>query len=190
MEGFSGTGKTTLALGLERLGWVRMQESAHALPDHVPVADRGDTYSDYSLIGATLAYSSTIARLREKRHLVSEGYLLSDLAYAKIRFELKKSTAYPAMLAFCKSVLALREMRPDLYIRLEAGPETIHGRQAGKKDRDRNVTELFRSRYYSALAEIHDILGEKRVEKLSTDLDERETLGGALAILKKRGATV
>ncbi len=187
LEGFSGTGKTTLARHLERRGWLRLQESAHALPDHVPVADRGDTYSDYSLLGATLTYTSTISRLRGKRALVSEGYLLSDLAYARIRFELKKSTAYPAMLALCKEVLAIPMMRPDLYVLLDAGPETIDDRQVGKNERDRNPTEFFRARYYSALAEIHEEMNEMNVEKVHMDSDAERTLAIALGAMKKRG---
>ncbi|MGD1054544.1 MAG: hypothetical protein ABR867_00465 [Nitrososphaerales archaeon] len=186
LEGFSGTGKTTLARYLERRGWLRLQESAHALPDHVPVADRGDTYSDYSLLGATLAYTSTISRLRRTRDLISEGYLLSDLAYAKIRFELKKSTAYPVMLALCKEVLSLPGMRPDLYVLLDAGPETIHCRQVWKKERDRNSTEYFRARYYTTLAEIHEELNETSVEKIHTDPDAGRTFEGVLAVMKKR----
>jgi len=186
LEGFSGTGKTTLARRLESLGWLRLQESAHALSDHIPVSDRGDTYSDYSLLGATLTYTSTISRLRGMRDLVSEGYLLSDLAYAKIRFELKKSTAYPAMLALCRELLLVPGMRPDLYLLLEAGPETIGDRQAGKNARDRNSTEFFRARYYSALAEIHDELEETKVEKVYTDSHAERTLEEVIAAMKKR----
>jgi len=186
LEGFSGTGKTTLARRLERRGWLRLQESAHALPDHVPVADRGDTYSDYSLLGATLAYSSAISKLRETRNLVSEGYLLSDLAYAKIRFELKKSTAYPALLAICREVLTNPKIRPDLYIILEAGHNTLYKRQVGKNARDRNMTKFFRTRYYTALAEIHKELGEWNVERVYTDPDSKVTLKVVLALMKKR----
>ncbi len=62
LEGFSGTGKTTLAKGLESMGWVRLQESAHAVPRDVPVADRADTAADFSLLGATLIYSSIISK--------------------------------------------------------------------------------------------------------------------------------
>ena len=82
LEGFSGTGKTSLALGLEKRGWVRLQESAHAVPRDVPVADRADTAADFSLLGATMTYSSVVSKLRGTRKIVSEGYLLSDLAYA------------------------------------------------------------------------------------------------------------
>jgi len=186
LEGFSGTGKTTLARRLERLGWLRLPESAHALPDHVPVADRGDTYSDYSLLGATLTYSSAISRLRETRDMVSEGYLLSDLAYAKIRFELKKSAAYPALLAICREVLTNSKIRPDLYIILEAEHKMLHNRQVGKKKRDRNMTAFFRARYYTALAEIHKELGEWNFEKVYTDSDSKVTLKAVLALMRKR----
>ena len=186
IEGFSGTGKTTLTRRLERRGWLRLQESAHALPDHVPVADSGDTYSDYSLLGATLTYASTISRSRGTRDVVSEGYLLSDLAYAKIRFELKKSTAYPAMLTLCREVLAIPRMRPDLYVLLDARPETIDNRQVGKNERDRNPTEFFRARYYAALAELHEEMNEINIEKVHTDSDAERTLDTVLAIVKKR----
>jgi len=186
LEGFSGTGKTTLARRLEKQGWVRLQESAHTLPDHVPVADRGDTYSDYSLLGATLTYSSAISKLRETRDVIAEGYLLSDLAYAKIRFELKKSTAYSAMLAICREVLTHPKMRPDLYVLLEARHGTPYDRQAGRKERGRNTTGFFRVRYYTALAEIHRELDEKNLERVYTDPDPRTTLKAVLAAMNKR----
>jgi len=186
LEGFSGTGKTTIARRLEKLGWLRLQESAHALPDHVPVAERGDTSSDYSLLGATLAYSSTISRMRGSHRLVSEGFLLSDLAYSKIRFELKKSNAYPAMLRMCREVLSDPVMRPDLYVLLTAEPETIGHRQAAKTPRDRNSTEFFRSRYYTAIEEIHRELGETNVEGVHTGSKTGETLKRVLAALTAR----
>jgi thymidylate kinase len=190
LEGFSGTGKTTLARGLERRGWVRLRESAHALPDHVPVAERGDTFSDYSLLGATLAYSSTISRMRRDRRLVSEGYLLSDLAYSKMRYELKKSAAYPSMLALCRAALSSPEMRPDLYLLLEAEPETIGDRQARKNNRDRSLTEFLRSRYYAALAEVHSELGEGSVERVHTGSRPSVTMGRVLEALRRRGVDV
>lgn len=186
LEGFSGTGKTTLAKGLEERGWLRLQESAHAVPDIVPVADRADTFADYSLLGATLVYSSIISKMREKRNVVSEGYLLSDLAYARVRYDLKLSTAYPQMMTIVKEVLANQEMRPDLYIVLEANPQTINHRQMVKSERERNMTEFFRTRYYSALTEIHEELKEAKIEKVYTDSELEPTLGTILEVLKKR----
>jgi len=185
LEGFSGTGKTSLAIGLERLGWLRLQESAHAVPRDVPVADRADTSADFSLLGATMVYSSLISKFRETRNIVSEGYLLSDLAYAKIRYELKKSDAYPSMVSMCRRMLQQPKLRPDLYILLKAGPETIDRRQRVKDDRERNVTEVFRTRYYTALAEIHRELGEEKTEVVETDSDLEVTLRAILDVLNK-----
>jgi len=187
LEGFSGTGKTTLALGLEKLGWMRLAESAHAVPKVVPVAERADTAADYSLLGATMVYSSVIAKLRGERKIVSEGYLLSDLAYARIRCDLGKSEAYPAMLEMCRTILRQESLRPDLYILLEARPDTIEARQHGKDDRERNATEFFRTRYYTALAEIHRELGQDNVERLYSDSDPSATLRGVVELLRKKG---
>ena len=184
LEGFSGTGKTSLAMGLERRGWLRLQESAHALPKEVPVADRADTAADFSLLGATMTYCSIISKMRRTRNVVSEGYLLSDLAYAKIRYELKKSDAYPSMVAMCKRILEEPAMRPDLYILLEAGPDTIDLRQKGKDDRERNVTEFFRNRYRTALAELHEELREKMPVIVETDSDTEATLDAILRVLE------
>ncbi|MDE1853728.1 MAG: AAA family ATPase [Thaumarchaeota archaeon] len=186
LEGFSGTGKTTLATGLERRGWLRLQESAHAVPKDVPVADRADTAADFSLLGATMVYSSIISKLRNKRNIVSEGYLLADLAYAKIRYELKMSSAYPSMFAMCRRVIEEPAMRPDLYILLKAGPETINHRQMGKDERERNMTEFFRTRYYTALDEIHEELGEEKSEVVETDSDLEVTLRAILETLERR----
>jgi thymidylate kinase len=183
LEGFSGTGKTSLAMGLERRGWLRLQESAHAVPKDVPVAERADTAADFSLLGATMMYSSLIAKLRGTRNIVSEGYLLGDLAYAKIRYELKKSDAYPSMVAMVKRILQEQAMRPDLYILLKAGRETIDIRQRSKDEREKNVTEFFRTRYYTALAEIHEEMKEERVEVVETDTDVEATLRNILQIL-------
>ena len=190
LEGFSGTGKTTLAEGLEKLGWLRMPESAHAVQRDVPVAERADTTADFSLLGATMMYSSIIARLRERKNIVSEGYLLGDLAYAKIRYELKKSDAYPAMLTFCKRILEESAMRPDFYIILKAGPDTIGVRQKNKGERERNETEFFRTRYYSALGEIHSELKEVRTEVVTTDSDTEATLNIILEVLAKQKVKV
>ena len=188
LEGFSGTGKTTLAAGLERTGWFRLQESAHAVPHDVPVADRADTAADFSLLGATLVYSSVIRTLRTTRDVVSEGYLLSDLAYAKIRYELKKSDAYPSMMEMVRRVLKEPALRPDLYIRLRAGNETISRRQLGKEEREKNVSDYFRTRYYTALEEVHSDLEEGEVEEVRTDSDTSATLGEILAIVDRRRA--
>jgi thymidylate kinase len=185
LEGFSGTGKTSLAIGLERLGWLRLQESAHAVPRDVPVADRADTSADFSLLGATMVYSSLISKFRGTRNIVSEGYLLSDLAYARIRYELKKSDAYPSMVSMCRRMLQEPKLRPDLYILLRAGPETIDRRQRVKDERERNVTEVFRTRYYTALAEIHRELGEEKTEVVETDSDLEVTLRAILDVLNK-----
>ena len=186
LEGFSGSGKTSLAMELERLGWLRLQESAHAVPKDVPVADRADTAADFSLLGATMVYASLISTLRTKRNIVSEGYLLGDLAYAKIRYELKKSDAYPAMVSMVRRILEEPAMKPDLYILLKAGPETIENRQSRKGEREKNVTEFFRTRYYSALAEIHADLKEEKSEMVETDSDVEATLRDVLQVLGKR----
>jgi len=186
LEGFSGTGKTSLATRLESQGWLRLQESAHAVPEDVPVAERADTAADFSLLGATLMYSSVISKLRTTRNIVSEGYLLADLAYARIRYELKKSFAYPAMVSMVRRVLDEPAMKPDLYILLRAGPHTIGLRQAKKDDREKNVSEYFRTRYYTALAEIHAELKEERTEVLETDSDLDATLRSIMEILERR----
>ncbi|MDG6955502.1 MAG: hypothetical protein JRN70_02955 [Nitrososphaerota archaeon] len=186
LEGFSGTGKTSLALKMEEMGWLRLQESAHAVDRGVPLADRADTAADYSLLGATMTYSSIIASRRDERDIVSEGYLISDLAYAKIRMEVGKSTAYPHMLSLVKEILSEPRLRPDLYVRLKAGAETIESRQRGKDDREKNLTEFFRTRYYTALDEIHEELGEERVETVETDSDVDATLGAVVTVLEKR----
>jgi thymidylate kinase len=186
LEGFSGTGKTTLAKALERRGWLRLEESAHAVPKDVPVADRADTFADYSLVGATMVYSSQISKLRHRRNIVSEGYLLSDLTYAKIRYELRKSAAYPAMMALCKKILSDPVMRPDLYIVLQAKADTIDSRQQSKSKRERNDAEFFRTRYYSALAEVHDEIQQNNIERIDSDATTKTTLGRIMKVLDSR----
>ena len=187
LEGFSGTGKTTLAKKLEKRGWVRFEESAHAVRSKkVPVAERADTYADFSLIGATLVNAFGISRLRENRRVVSEGFLLSDLAYARIRYDLKKSTAFPAMFRFTKEVMSHPAMRPDLYVLLKARTDTISARQKRKNARERTLDEFFRKRYYSAIHEIHRRLGERKVETVYTDLVADATLRAILSLLRKR----
>jgi thymidylate kinase len=187
LEGFSGTGKTTLAKGMERLGWLRIAESAHIVPRQVPVADRADTFADYSLVGATMQYCSVISTNRGKRNIVAEGYFLSDLAYARIRYELGKSEAFPPLLSLVKRIIADRETRPDLYILLKAGSDTISRRQRRKNERERNVNEFFRSRYYTAIEELHRRLDQMEVEVIRTDLTRRETLKQVSDALRKRG---
>jgi thymidylate kinase len=186
LEGFSGTGKTSLAMGLEKYGWLRLQESAHAVPKDVPLAERADTAADFSLLGATMTYCSTISRLRTERNIVSEGYLLGDLAYAKVRFELKSSDAYPTMVTIVRGIFEEPALRPDLHIILKAGPKTIDVRQMSKEERDKNVSEFFRTRYYTALAEIHDEMHVRDVEVLETDSDVAATLQNILRILASR----
>ena len=190
LEGFSGTGKTSLATELERSGWLRLLESAHAVPKDVPLADRAETAADFSLLGATMMYSSVISKFRQTRNIVSEGYLLADLAYAKIRYELKKSDAYPEMLRMVRRVLELPAMRPDIYILLKAGSEPIDSRQMDKEEREKNLTEFFRTRYYSALAEIHEELMEDKIEVVETDSHVDSTLDAILAALGRRKVLV
>ncbi len=186
IEGFSGTGKTTLARRLEREGWLRLAESAHVVPREVPVADRADTFADYSLLGATMVYSSLIAGFRKSRNLVSEGYLLSDLAYARIRFDLKKSDAYPHMLEICRKIMGHPEMKPDLYVLLKATPDTISARQERKNQRERNVDDFFRTRYYSAIAELHEVLGERNVETIYSDSQVETTFSSVMSLLETK----
>ncbi len=167
------------------MGWLRLPESAHSVPGSVPLGDRADTFADYSLVGATLVYSSLISLSRENRNIVSEGYLLSDLAYARIRYDLKKSEAYPATFAFCRTILAKPPMKPDLYIVLLARDDTISKRQMDKDGRERNLDGFFSETYYSALTKIHEEMGESNVAKVFTDSDPRITLGAIMDKLRE-----
>jgi len=187
LEGFSGTGKTSLAKELEAKGWLRLAESAHVVPSQVPVADRADTYADYSLVGATMQYCSIIASNREKRDIVSEGYLLGDLAYARIRYDLGRSDAFPVMLTLVKRILSDDKMQPDLYVLLKARPETISRRQVTKDEREKNLTEFFQQRYYTAITDIHARLGQSQLETVYTDGGQTETLAEILRVLKEKG---
>jgi thymidylate kinase len=173
-------------MALERRGWLRLQESAHAVPKDIPVAERADTAADFSLLGATMMYSSLIAKLRRTRNIVSEGYLLGDLTYAKIRYELGMSDAYPDMVTMVKRVLREPYMRPDLYILLKAGPETIRLRQRDKDERERNLTEFWRTRYYTANAEIHREMEAENIAAVETDADTEVTLGSILQVIERR----
>jgi thymidylate kinase len=186
LEGFSGTGKTTLAKELESRGWLRLAESAHVVQKEVPVADRADTYADYSLVGATMQYSFTISNLRRSRNIVAEGYLLSDLAYARIRYDLGKSDAFPALLSLAKKALSEEALRPDLYILLRAKDDTISRRQQEKEDREKNLSGAFREGYYKAIMDLHRRTGQENLEVIFTDSDKAETLEEILAALRRR----
>jgi len=186
IEGFSGTGKTTLATALEDLGWLRIAESAHLVQKEVPVADRADTLADYSLVGATMACSAVISGSRASRNIVAEGYFLSDLAYARIRFDLGKSAAFPTLFDLVEKVLSEKALQPDVYLLLKARSDTISKRQQNKGDREKNLSEFFQTRYYSAIEEIHEKLGQTNVETVESDTDRGETLANLLAVLKKR----
>lgn len=187
LEGFSGTGKTSLATGLERMGWLRLAESAHVVPKDIPVADRADTYADFSLVGATLQYCSIIAENRGKRNIVSEGYLLGDLAYARIRYDLDKSDAFPVLLTLVKKVLADKKMQPDLYLLLKAKTDTIGKRQLAKDEREKNLSDFFQNRYYSAIMEMHQRLGQDKLEVVYTETDPGKTLATILKVLRDKG---
>jgi len=186
-EGFSGTGKTTLAKTLERRGWLRLAESAHVVPKEIPVADRADTFSDYSLIGATMQYCSIISKKRMNTDIVAEGYFLSDLAYALIRYDTKKSTSFPQLLEIVKSILKEQILQPDLYIILKAQSSTILKRQAEKNEREKNVNEFFRRRYYSGIEYLHREMSQGKYEVVSTDDNSKRTLERILAKLRNHG---
>ena len=183
LEGFSGTGKTTLAKILERRGWLRLPESAHAVSSEVPLADRADTFSDYSLVGATMQYCSVIARSRRKTDIVAEGYFLSDLAYAMTRYDLGKSEAFPHLLKMVREILREEVLRPDLYLLLIANSRTIRRRQETKNEREKNVSLFFRKRYYTAIEYLHRELGQSNLETVSTDSDMRKTLSRIMVML-------
>jgi thymidylate kinase len=187
LEGFSGTGKTTLAKTLERRGWLRLAESAHAVSTEIPVGEKADTFSDYSLVGATMQYASIIARSRSDRDIVAEGYFLSDLAYALIRYDLRKSAAFPHLLEVVRKVLRERVLQPDLYLLLRAHSATIRKRQEEKNEREKNVSEFFRERYYTAIEYLHGELGQGNLETVDTDRDAEGTLASIVVKLRSRG---
>ena len=187
LEGFSGTGKTTLAKTLERRGWLRLTESAHAVSSEIPVGERANTFSDYSLVGATMQYASIIARSRLDRDIVAEGYFLSDLAYALIRYDLRKSAAFPHLLEMVRNVLRERVLQPDLYLLLRAHSATIRRRQEEKNEREKNVSKFFRERYYTAIEYIHGELRQGKLEIVNTDSDAEKTLARIIVKLRRHG---
>lgn len=160
LEGFSGTGKTSLAKMLERDGWLRITESAHSLPPDIPLADRADTYSDYALLGQVLTSTPQIRRLRSRRRVVAEGYFLSDLAYFKIRQTLRLSNAFPSIYRLVSEIMKDQTLAPDLYILLEADSGEIGRRQARKRARDRNESTYFFEKYYEFIKEFHKALNQ------------------------------
>ena len=190
LEGFSGTGKTTLAKTLERRGWLRLAESAHAVSSEIPVGERADTFSDYSLVGATMQYASIIARSRRERDIVAEGYFVSDLAYALIRYDLRKSAAFPHLLEMVRKILRERVLQPDLYLLLRAHSATIRRRQEEKNEREKNVSKFFSERYYSSIEYIHGELGQRNLEIVNTDSDPDRTLARIVVKLKSHGFDV
>ena len=175
LEGFSGTGKTSLAKMLERDGWVRITESAHSLPADIPLADRADTYSDYALLGQVLTFAPRIKRLRTKSKVVAEGYFLSDLAYFKIRQTLGLSTAFPAIYTFVSNVMEDSALVPDHYILLHAESSEIRRRQARKRARDRNESSYFFEKYYEFIEEFHRALNQQNYTIVASHPNRRET---------------
>ncbi len=184
LEGFSGSGKTTVAKLLSRNGWKAITESAHSVPETVQLADRGDTYSDYSLLGATLLSTYEIAHSRKSMNIVAEGYFISDLAYARIRYEKGLSNAYPLLKDFVFSLLEDRSLLPDIFVVLEASKETLQSRQSLKSERDKNLSSYFMERYYKLVYSFHRGMGHV-FTKLSTEEREEETAEKIVDMVEK-----
>lgn len=184
IEGFSGSGKTTICKYLTKLGWTVIQESASLVPKYVSLADRANTYSDYSLIGSVLMYSFLISRKR-KGKLVADGYLLSDLAYSKLRYEKGLSKAYPNLEYFLINVLKDKVLRPDAYFVLKPSFRTIIKRQKLKNQREKNVNRYFMKRYYEVLFSYHETLGDKNVYLVGTDGPISEIKSQILKLVEK-----
>jgi thymidylate kinase len=187
LEGFSGTGKTTLATKLEQRGWLRLMESAHALPSEIPVADRANTFADYSLVGATMQYSYPIYSARGRKHIVAEGYFISDLTYAMIRQKLNKSSAFQSLFNLVRAMLAEPQLQPDLYLLLKARGNTIDNRQSEKNDRERNISRYFRVEYYKIIGRLHQQLQQQKVEIVETDSNLAETLKAVESLVRRHG---
>jgi thymidylate kinase len=187
LEGFSGTGKTTLAKTLEDDGWLRLTESAHAVPSQVPVAERANTYADYSLFGAAMQCCSIISSNRSRMNIVAEGYFISDLAYARIRYTLNLSDAFPELLKIAITLLHDKMLRPDLFVLLTADPRVIEERQEMKTERDRNMTKFFRTEYYNAIEDLHKQLGLENIERVTTDSEVAKTSTVIRELLERHG---
>lgn len=186
LEGYSGTGKTSLAKMLERDGWLRITESAHSLPPDIPVADRADTYSDYALLGQVLTSTPRIRRLRSRRRLVAEGYFLSDLAYFKIRQTLGLSSAFPRIYRLVSEIMKDQNLAPDLYILLEADSGEIGRRQERKRARDRNESTYFFEKYYEFIKEFHKALNQPNYTVMESHPRTSQTYRQIRDILSQR----
>jgi len=187
LEGFSGTGKTALARLFERDGWLRIPESAHLVPEHVPLADRANTLADYALVGAVLSAAYRIAQERTARNIVAEGYLLSDLAYFKVRETLGTSTAFIPIRALVHEVLRDARLVPDLYAVLRISPVELHRRQARKAHRDRLQNQYFAEKYYEFLAELHHEFGDPPQVEVSANAGDEATYQALRRILADCG---
>ena len=186
LEGFSGTGKTTIANMFEKKNWLHITESAHAIANEIPVADRGNVYSDYSLIGATLRTSGIIAGNRRKRNIVSEGYFISDLAYAMIRQKQGLSEAASEFFPIVGHVIKKKKLQPDLYVLLTASDRSILKRQKLKSDRDRLTNKFFRDNFNTIIMDLHQLFGHKNIVIVSTDKGRDATYRQIVDIMQKR----
>lgn len=190
LEGFSGTGKTTIANMFEKKNWLHITESAHAIAQEIPVADRGDVYSDYSLIGATLRNSGIIAGNRRKRNIVGEGYFVSDLAYAMIRQRRGLSEAASEFFPIVHNVIKKKRLQPDLYVLLTASDRSILRRQRLKSDRDRLTNRFFMDNFNTIIMDLHQLFGHKNVVAVSNDKGREATFRNIREIMKKRRVRV
>jgi hypothetical protein len=48
------------------------------------------------------------------------------------------------------------------------------------------MDDFFRTRYYSAIREIHERIGEEKLVTVFTDLNSKATLAAIIALLRKR----
>nr|WP_276977297.1 hypothetical protein [Ferrimicrobium acidiphilum] len=186
LEGFSGTGKTTIANALEQLGWMHLTESAHAISADIPLADRGDVYSDYSLMGATLKTCGVIANNRARRNIVSEGFLVNDLTYSLIRQKRGQSDAAAEFFSIVGNVLRRPALKPDLYAILMADEKAIMKRQKLKSDRDRLTNKFFRKTFYQTLNDLHELFGHKNTLVVKTDSGKDAAVKEILKAISRR----